>query len=111
VTELVLSPLPAAELVIEGDAPVVLEVGPPPDLELVTIAEQGPAGPGSGEVYNHTQSSPDTLWTINHNLGRRPVVELRTVGGVVMVGNITHVSTNQVQVSFATAIAGTALLA
>lgn len=81
--------------------------------DVVTVVEigiPGPPGPGAA-FYDFTQASPAMTWTINHNLGYRPQVELRTVGGQVMLAEITHVSVNQVQVSFVVAIAGTARLA
>lgn len=70
----------------------------------------GPAGLNGAEAdsYTHAQGSASSTWTVPHNLGRRPNVELRTVGGVVMLGQVTHVSDNLLTVSFAYAIAGTA---
>ena len=42
---------------------------------VVTVATAGPQGPGGGgAAYVHTQSTPATTWTINHNLGFRPTV-------------------------------------
>jgi hypothetical protein len=65
---------------------------------------------GGSSRYVHTQSSASTTWTINHNLGYRPSVELLNSGGVEVDGNVVHVSVNQVSVLFTVAIAGTALL-
>lgn len=69
----------------------------------------GPPGP-SGGGYEYTQGSPATLWVINHNLGRYPVVDTYTVGGQMMDGAVLNTSVNQTQVSFSTAVAGTAEL-
>jgi len=73
---------------------------------------QGPQGlPGSAAAsYTHTQSSASSTWTINHNLGYKPAVELLTVGGVEMEGDVVHVSDNQVIVYFVISVAGTARL-
>lgn len=60
--------------------------------------------------YEHTQNSPATDWTIAHNLGYRPVVEVRTSGGVVRQAGIQHLSENVVTISFLTAATGTARL-
>lgn len=60
--------------------------------------------------YDHLQSSASDTWTINHNLGYRPSVELRTVGGVEFNGDVTHTSDNQVVVSLTSPLAGTARL-
>ena len=67
-------------------------------------------GSGSSGGYDFIQSSPSTLWTINHNLGYRPVVALLSVGGIEMWATIVHISVNQVQVSFISATAGRARL-
>lgn len=69
------------------------------------------AGGSSSAGFNFTQASPQLTWTINHNLGFRPAVELASVGGLLIFGQIQHTSVNQVLVTFNTAQAGTARLA
>lgn len=59
--------------------------------------------------YTHTQGSAASVWTINHNLGRKVDITLYTTGGVEMLADITHTSTNQAVVNFASAVAGSAL--
>ena len=58
--------------------------------------------------FTHTQGSAATVWTVNHNLGRRPIVAVFTVGGAEMDAEIIHVSNNQLTVNFASAQAGSA---
>lgn len=58
--------------------------------------------------YTHTQGAPASTWTINHNLGRRPLVALFTTGGVEFEAQVTHVSPNQAIANLAGAFAGTA---
>lgn len=58
--------------------------------------------------YTHTQASPASTWTINHNLGRRPLVSLFTTGGVEFEADVVHTSPNQCIASLAGAHAGTA---
>lgn len=80
-------------------------------VHVVHVAAQGLQGPGGQtDDYVHEQEMPSALWTINHNLGRRPNVEVRSTGGVVMVGEVVHMSSNQVRVAFATPLAGSARL-
>jgi hypothetical protein len=45
------------------------------DTTVVTVTTAGPQGPGGGvgAAYVHTQASPATTWTINHNLGLSPI--------------------------------------
>lgn len=68
---------------------------------------QGPPGT-SGTSFEHTQGSASAVWTVNHNLGFRPDVEVRNAGGVVVWCELIHTSINQVVAYFATAISGTA---
>lgn len=69
-----------------------------------------PGSPGNGEVaYTHTQASASALWTVNHNLGYRPSVNVLSVGGRLMVADVLHVSSNQVTVSFDQPTAGLAV--
>jgi hypothetical protein len=81
------------------------------DVPILTpIGLPGPAGAsgGGGSAYTHTQSTPATTWTINHNLGFRPDISLRTVGNVEFEGDITHTTINQSVVSLSVATAGSA---
>jgi len=83
-------------------------------VEVITVGLQGPPGLSPGGVpadlagYTHTQSSPSAVWTINHNLGRKPLVSLRTNGNVEFEGSLVHMSNNQVIAFLATAVAGAA---
>lgn len=62
------------------------------------------------KTFEFTQPTPDTVWTINHNLGFMPAVELRTIGGVEFDADVQHPNTNQTIVYLLTALAGTARL-
>ena len=72
------------------------------------VAWSSVAGGASGVDF--VQASADTTWTIAHNLGHYPVVELLTVGGARMLADIVHLSVNTLQVSFAAPTAGRARL-
>lgn len=69
----------------------------------------GPVGPASA-FYIHTQSSPSTTWTINHNLGFKPAVELLDSGSQEIDGEVSHPSVNQTVVTLNPASAGVARL-
>lgn len=64
----------------------------------------------NGTGYTYTQISPAEVWTIAHNLGIRPSVSTYSVGGVEMMGSVTHLSDNVTQLDFLTPVAGTARL-
>ncbi len=73
---------------------------------------RGAPGP-SGDVvalegYVHTQASPLATWTVNHNLGRKPLVAVLSVGGQEVIAEVLHASNNQVLISFASPAVGSA---
>jgi hypothetical protein len=87
--------------VTEGDTTVVT---------ITTAGPQGPSGGGGAAAYVHTQASPATTWTINHNLGYRPTVELLDSGSQEIDGAISHPTVNQTVVTLNPATAGLARL-
>ncbi len=105
-------------LIIEALGPALLipVASPGPVLivsqsasELLIAGTPGPAQSGAaGAVYVHNQSAPAATWTINHNLGFRPSIELWDSGGAEFNADILHISANQAQVFLNVALAGTA---
>jgi hypothetical protein len=101
------------EAISISDTIEVIETGDS-SIEIIEVAEQGPQGPPGADTdaalagFTHDQSSPASTWTINHNLGRKPIITLLTTGFVEFEGQLTHMSDNQTIANFATAIAGTA---
>lgn len=77
-------------------------LGPTPEMLVEFGVPQSPAGPPgpSGGGYEHTQATPATVWTVNHNLGRRPNVAILNVGGGQILARVIHVSVNQARVYF-----------
>lgn len=82
----------------------------PLGTSVVTVGQQGPAGPpgSAGASYTHVQASASAAWTINHNLGFRPNVVVFSTGGLVLLADVVHASVNQAIVSFAVPLAGSA---
>ena len=62
------------------------------------------------QAYVHTQSVASATWTITHNLGFRPSVELINAAYHEIDGDITHVSNNVCVVTFNLPVAGFARL-
>lgn len=89
---------------------VVVYADDPDVVQVVAVGPQGPIGPqgvpGPFDSYTETFASAASTWTVNHNLGREPAIQVLSVGGVEMVADVVHISTNQAQVSFATPTAG-----
>lgn len=61
-------------------------------------------------AYIHSQPIAALTWTINHNLGFQPSVELMDLGFNEIDGDVTHLSANVTQVDFNVAQAGYARL-
>lgn len=61
--------------------------------------------------YTHSQDIAATVWTINHNMGRKPsgVTVIRSDGAVVVV-HLAHPTVNQTVVTFEAANGGKAYL-
>jgi len=69
---------------------------------LVAVGSNTVEGSGPGAVsYTHAQPIASTTWTINHNLGWRPSVNVFDSGGTQVGGTVVHTSDNQLTVSFA----------
>lgn len=81
-----------------------------PPVGVAVVTGRGPQGPpGTASSFVFTQALPSTSWTVTHNLGRNPVVQvLDTLGNVIRV-SVRHTSTMQFVVSPDVPIAGTAV--
>ena len=95
--------------VVEDGGVQVVEITAPSAVQVVEVIHPGPQGP-AGVSYLHTQSTPSTTWTINHNLGFRPTVELLDAGSQEIDGDVAHPSINQTIVTLNPATAGLARL-
>ena len=62
------------------------------------------------KAFNFEQVTPSTTWTINHNLGYKPAIDLFSVGSQEIDGGVVHTSDNQTVVTFTVATAGFARL-
>lgn len=81
--------------------------------KLLTLGG-GASGGGGGEVvpekfHEHVQSNNAATWTVNHNFGRHPVVQVYSVGGALISGDVLNVSVNQTLISFDTPTKGLAV--
>lgn len=90
--------------------PDVVRVTVPSGPSVVRVAIPGPPGPTGASAYVHQQQAAATTWTINHNLGVKPAVELLNTGSQEIEGDVIHTSVNQTVVTFTSAVAGLARL-
>jgi len=70
----------------------------------------GGAG-GSGDIhYVFSQDIPSALWTITHNLNKKPSVTVVSSADTVMYGDITYINTNKLTITFSAPFSGKAYL-
>lgn len=79
----------------EGDAWVPTWTG-------FTTASSG----GGDKNYVHTQSAAAATWTVIHNLGKFPAVEVVDSGGSTLITDVHYIDTNQLTVSFGSPTSG-----
>lgn len=107
-TSVVVTALSNTVTVTEGDAGTTVVTVP--ITSTVTAITEGPQGPTGSGGYVFTQSSPAATWTINHNLGFKPAVELLDSGSQEIDGEVAHPSINQTVITLNPATAGVARL-
>ena len=111
--------------VVETDALNTLTVETDPTIVLTETATgpQGPAGPtgatgatgadgaaGGNTTVVHDQASASATWTITHNQGRYPSIDIIDSSGNHVIGDIKHNSVNQLVATFDNAFAGKAII-
>ena len=105
---MVLTPPNGQSITLAG-APEVSLLG----LGQILRGPLGPAGPvgspGTTARYEHTQSTAQTVWTVNHNFGYRPLVQALSVGGMQLLVEVLHSGQNQSLIFFDLPTAGLAV--
>lgn len=64
----------------------------------------------SDKNYVHTQAVANTLWTVDHNLGKYPSVRIKDGTGHSVIGDIVDISINQLTIEFSSAQSGVAII-
>lgn len=75
--------------------------------EIVTISEDTPS---SDKNYVHTQSTASDTWNITHNLYKYPSVTVVDSANNEVIGDITYIDLNNIQIKFNGAFAGKAYI-
>jgi hypothetical protein len=100
----------ATEVWSGPDAPV------PQDEYLLWIDTDEPTpigggGAGGGDLtFVHNQVALSASWSVAHNLGNFPSVNVVDSGGSLIIPNVSYVNSNNVTISFAAATSGKAYL-
>lgn len=67
-------------------------------------------GRSAGSTFTFTQETPLAAWTVVHNLGRHPTVNIVTPDNDEVEADVHYIDTNTVIISFAIDFAGIAYL-
>jgi len=95
--------------IIEVEVPQVIVVDET-NLQIISVAEQGPAGPSGAETYIHDQSLPSDVWVIGHNLDRYPSATVVDSAGSTIICDVQYDSPDQITIQFSAAFSGRAYL-
>ena len=84
-----------------------------PVIPQITVAAPGPQGPpGSFNpadiFYVHTQNTPASVWTLNHNLNGNPTAVVLDSAGTQCEGTFSYPSLNTMVITFTGAFSGVA---
>lgn len=58
--------------------------------------------------YVHDQATPSASWTVAHNLGKRPAVQVIDTAGTQVEGDVTWLDDNSVRIIFSAPFSGKA---
>lgn len=75
-----------------------------------TVTVPGTSNLGGDKHVVHMQTSPQTTWTIIHNMDKYPSVTVVDSGNSVIIGDVSYLSVNVLEVSFGFGFAGKAYL-
>jgi hypothetical protein len=72
-----------------------------------SISIAGIQGRGDSH-FTFNQDTPESIWEVEHNLGKKPSVTVVDSGESVVVGEIEYINLNSVRLTFAGAFSGKA---
>jgi hypothetical protein len=73
-----------------------------------SVSVKGVTGGGGDAHYAHTQSTPEAVWEVTHNLGKKPSVIVVDSADTVVMGEIEYINLNSVRLTFVGAFSGKA---
>jgi hypothetical protein len=76
-------------------------------LDSVTVDEAN-AHVNQAHSHEHIQITPDTTWTVTHNLGYHPTVSVIDSAGSWVVGDVDMIDINSLTITFAAVFSGKA---
>ena len=103
---------PGHTVIVEHETITTLVLGDEPSVTIVEVPGlQGPPGPpGDAFTAVFAQSSPTTVWLLEHNLGRFPAISLVDTANDQIIGDVSYLDANVARVTFAAPTSGKAYL-
>lgn len=101
--------VPKTVVVTDNEIQVVEVAAQDEIVSVISVAEQGPAGPAQ-ETYIHDQAAPSATWVIGHNLDRYPAVSVVDSSGNTVICDAQYTSADSLTITFSAAFSGRAYL-
>jgi hypothetical protein len=76
---------------------------------VIVAGLRGPAGrsgTNGGETFQFEQEDPSAVWTVPHNLQRRPSVMVTDLAGDAVISDIRYIDDNIIQIMHGRPVAG-----
>lgn len=94
--------------IVEVEIPQIVVIDET-NLQIISVAEQGPSGPPV-ETYVHDQAAPSSTWVIQHSLDRYPSATVVDSAGNTIICDVQYDSVDQIIIRFSAAFSGRAYL-
>lgn len=101
----VTSPVVPPVIVVKESAAVSTVLVP---TRTTAISVKGYVSSKADAHYAHTQSTPESVWEVTHNLNKKPTVTVVDSADTVVVGEVEYLNNNSVRLTFAGAFSGKA---
>jgi len=104
--------VPDAPALVVADECQTLHVEATAALLILSRGEQGPAGispAGADKHFEHVQAVPSAVWTVTHNLDKKPAVTVLDSAGEQCEGEVDYPSQNVVEITFTAPFSGLAV--
>lgn len=73
-----------------------------------SVSVKGVTGGGGDAHYAYTQSTPESVWEVTHNLNKKPTVTVVDSADTMVMGEVEYINNNSVRLTFAGAFSGKA---
>jgi hypothetical protein len=102
-------PLNNDSIALPGDR-VCVAVGQQGTMYVVWPGDGKAAATGGDRNYVHVQGPPAAVWSVAHNLGKYPAVEVVDTGDSVVLPSVHYLDVNNVQLTFGSPTSGKAFM-